>query len=437
MMDSVSGQWWRPDLEPGPRAIAIEPEAARSAVPFWALTAFSFILLVAPQEHVPALVPLRLALVTGAAALIGHLVDRVMRREPLTVLAREIWIAASLLAWAVATLPLSRWPGGSVEFLGFYLRSLAIFWLLANTVSTLRRLRQLVWALTLTSVPLALTAIDNFLGGAFLPVGPSPVERILGYQAPLTGNPNDLALMLNLLIPLTVALALTAKRPAVRYLLLVVLAADATAIIFTFSRTGFVTLATVFTIYVWKLGRRPERTWACLAVLAVLACLPFLPAGYFDRISNMTRIEADPTGSAKLRWTDAVDSVSLVIDNPVTGAGVGMNALALYQERGGGWTAVHNVYLEDAVELGLPGLMLFGLLLLECVKSVRQVQRRVAGVPALRELFCFAEALQISLIAFAVAALFHPVGYHMYFYYIAGMAVAVRVIGGGEHVKAV
>ena len=39
-------------------------------------------------------------------------------------------------------------------------------------------------------------------------------------------------------------------------------------------------------------------------------------------------------------------------------------------------------------------------------------------------------------VAFAVAALFHPVGYHMYFYYMAGMAVAVRVIGGGEHVKA-
>ncbi|PYM96542.1 MAG: hypothetical protein DME04_01495 [Candidatus Rokuibacteriota bacterium] len=432
---SVSRPWWRPDLDTGPPAIAIEPEAERSAVPFWALTAFSFILLVAPQEQFPVLVPLRLALVTGATALIGHLVDRVMRREPLTVLTREIGIAAGLLAWAVGTVPLSVWPGGSVEFLGFYLRSLAIFWLLANTVSTLRRLHQLAWALTLMSVPLALTAMDNFLDGAFLPGGP-PVKRILGYQAPLTGNPNDLALMLNLLIPLSVALALTAKRRPIRNLLLAVVAADVAAVIVTFSRGGFVTLATVFAVYVWKVGRRPERIWACLAVLAVLACLPFLPAGYLDRISNITHIDADPTGSAKLRWNDAGDAVRLVLDNPVTGAGVGMNALALYQTRQGYWTAVHNVYLEYAVELGLPGLLLFGLLLVECVKSVRRVQRRVVGVPALRELFCLAEAVQVSLVAFSVGALFHPVGYHMYFYYVAGMAVAVRVIGDDKHLKA-
>ena len=196
------------------------------------------------------------------------------------------------------------------------------------------------------------------------------------------------------------------------------------------------TLATVFTVYVWKLGRRRERAWVWLPVLAGLACLPFLPAGYLDRITNITRIEADPTGSAKLRWTDAVDSVSLVLDNPVTGSGVGMNALALYQTRQGYWTAVHNVYLEYAVELGLPGLLLFGLLLVECVKSVRRVQRRVVGVPALRELFCLAEAVQVSLVAFSVGALFHPVGYHMYFYYVAGMAVAVRVIGDDKHLKA-
>ena len=39
-------------------------------------------------------------------------------------------------------------------------------------------------------------------------------------------------------------------------------------------------------------------------------------------------------------------------------------------------------------------------------------------------------------VAFAVAALFHPVGYHMYFYYMAGMALAVRAIGYGVHLEA-
>jgi hypothetical protein len=49
-------------------------------------------------------------------------------------------------------------------------------------------------------------------------------------------------------------------------------------------------------------------------------------------------------------------------------------------------------------------------------------------MPASRELFCLAEGLQISLIAFAVAAPFYPAAYHFYFYYMAGLAVAVRSV---------
>jgi hypothetical protein len=35
-------------------------------------------------------------------------------------------------------------------------------------------------------------------------------------------------------------------------------------------------------------------------------------------------------------------------------------------------------------------------------------------------------------LAFAVAAFFYPVGYHYYFYYFAGLAVAARKIGQAD-----
>lgn len=425
---AIGEEWWRPDLDTSPRVVAAGPEAAGSAVPFWAVMAFSFILLIAPQERVPALASLRIALVTGAVAITACLVDRFARRKPLTVLTREICLAAGLLAWAVLTLPLSFRPEESVAWLGFYFRSLAIFWLLANTLTTPKRLHHLAWALSLMSVPLAVTAMGNFLTGAFLAQS-LYVKRIAGYDAALTGNPNDLALMLNLLIPLSVALVLTAERPVIRWLLLAVLAADVTAVILTFSRGGFLTLATILVAYAWKLRRRPERTRAWVALLLGLACVPLLPAGYVDRLATITRIEADATGSAHMRWSDANVAVNLVLANPILGSGIGTNALALYQERGARWAPVHNVYLQYAVELGVPGLVLFALLLVECVKSTARVQRHTAGVPARRRVFCLAEAIQVSLVAFAVAALFHPVAYHLFFYYMAGMAVAVKAIG--------
>jgi O-antigen ligase len=211
-----------------------------------------------------------------------------------------------------------------------------------------------------------------------------------------------------------------------------VICLDVLAVIVTFSRGGFLTLATIVGVYVWKFRGRPQGAWAWGALLIVLACLPLLPAGYIERLATITDIDSDVTGSSKLRWNDTLAAASLVLANPIVGAGVGLNALALYTERGGRWTAIHNVYLEYAVELGLPGLMLFLSLLVASIKAASLVQKRAAGIPAGRQLFYLGEGIQVSLIAFAVAALFHPVGYHLYFYYIAALAVAAKAVSALE-----
>jgi hypothetical protein len=39
-----------------------------------------------------------------------------------------------------------------------------------------------------------------------------------------------------------------------------------------------------------------------------------------------------------------------------------------------------------------------------------------------------AEGLQTSLVAFSLAGIFHPVAYHPYFYYIAGLGVAMQTM---------
>jgi len=49
-----------------------------------------------------------------------------------------------------------------------------------------------------------------------------------------------------------------------------------------------------------------------------------------------------------------------------------------------------------------------------------------------RDLFLLAEGIQVSLAVFAVAALFHPVAYHFYFYYMAGLALAARAACDAE-----
>jgi len=128
-----------------------------------------------------------------------------------------------------------------------------------------------------------------------------------------------------------------------------------------------------------------------------------------------------------------VAAAQVTVQNPIVGVGLRMNALALAEERGPDWDPmgrylldVHDVYLVYASELGIPGLVLFLMLLVSCMKSAMSAQRRSAGVPALRELFYLAEGIQISLIAFAISALFDPNAYDFYCYYFAGLALAAK-----------
>jgi len=185
-------------------------------------------------------------------------------------------------------------------------------------------------------------------------------------------------------------------------------------------------------IYFVRLVRRPGRVWAIAALLLALACAPLLPSGYLDRLATITDIGSDPTGSAQERWGDTLAAVRLVSGSPIIGAGAGMNILALNEARGAIWKKVHNVYLEYAVDLGLPGLLLFLAILAGSFRATALVMKRTAGRPAWRDLFLLAEGIQASLAVFAVAAMFHPVAYHFYFYYMAGLALAARAVCEAE-----
>jgi O-antigen ligase len=252
-------------------------------------------------------------------------------------------------------------------------------------------------------------------------------QRITGYEGALTGNPNDLALMLNLILPLTMALLLLSRRPLIRLILLGSMFLSAGAVVLTFSRGGFLALATLLLLYIWKLRRRPEGHWLWALIPLIIICITIVGPAYMDRLATITDIEADKTHSAQERWNDMAAAARFTLAHPFVGAGLGQSLLATQEERGPDGGLVHNVYLQYAAELGLPGLLLFLILFIQCLKSTAGVQAR-ARQKNDRHLFYIGEAVQLSLIAFAISAMFHPVAYHIHFYYIAGFAVAARKI---------
>jgi O-antigen ligase len=424
--------WWRAEVParataPGAASAGASapasPLASAPASPlaYGALLAFTCVLLLAPQNAIPMLGKLRLALLAASFAIVAHLRDRWALGLPATKPGREMRLVGLLLVWSVLTLPFSLWPGGSLALLlGLYVKALAVFWLIGNLVDTLPRLRGMAWTLTLLTVALALVGISNYLTGVF---GATLDQRILGHDAGLTRNPNDLALMINLIIPLAVALLLSSAGGLVRVALAVGLLVQVVAVVLTFSRAGFLTLATTLGLYGVRLLQRPGRGLVLAALAVLLLGLPFLPASYTDRLLTLSSIDADPTGSARARWAGSVAALEHAVEHPVLGAGLGMNILVLNAEVGATWRSVHNTYLEYAVDLGLPGLALFGLLLRGCWSSARAARRSPD-----RELGALAEGIEISLVGFAVAGLFYPAAYEFFFYYVGGLAVAAKSV---------
>lgn len=417
----ASPEWWRHDVQLN---VSVPPSGQRNTAAFGALIAFTTILLVSPQAWFPAIKSFRIALLSACVAVVAHLAGRASGLTPALPVRREMAIALALTLWAALTIPLSIWPGGSWSALTDHLiKAVVFFWLIGTLVTTRQRLELFTWVLAFCSIPLAATALDNYRSGVFVTHASSAVQRIAGYVggSGLAGNPNDLALMLNLLMPITGALMVITRRPWLRMVAAAALVLSIAAVVVTLSRAGFITLAVIAALAVMAMMRRGAVISALLITFLGLGAVVMMPEKYVARLSTITNIEADVTGSAQGRWNDYFLSLEYIQQHPLTGAGLGQDLLALNATRGfETWRSVHNAYLQAAVDLGIPGMALFLALFFASLANARRVRRQSPG-----DLAVLAQGVQISLLAFAVAAFFHPIAYQFYFFCLAGLSVAL------------
>lgn len=427
-MDSRT-DWWRPP-EPARTEAPRVSRTEGSTLGYWALIGFTVVLLLAPQERFPFLAPLRIALLSVAVAVLAYVYNRLSRHKPLLEFSPDVVLVLLLTFWAVLTLPFSVWPGGSANFLlESYMKAIICFLLLSHAVSNLRQLRGISWCLVLCTVPLALTTIGNYVAGTHMGQGGG---RVVGYESGLTKNPNDMALMLNLILPLCIALMLGSGSAIKKFILAGIALLLVVAVIVTFSRAGFLTLVFIGVSYAWLLRKRPQKIWIPVILILGVFALPLVPSTYYERVETIVSIEDDQTNSAQMRLADMKVALGVAMNRPIQGAGIGMSVLAMNEARGDEWADVHNIYLQLAVDLGFVGLLLFLLLLFQCIKVTGGVLSGAGGQSAPDDLALLAEALRVSLVAFALATMFYPVAYNFYFYFFAGMAIAAGRIARDE-----
>ena len=390
--------------------------------------ALSTIIFMAPQVYLPWLATVPIGKIMAAIAIGAYLLAMVSSGNPLTIWGDEVKYVLILAILAFISIPLSRWPGGSLDYcLDLFLKSVMVFFLTANLLDSNSRISKFCWAFTVFSVFNAVTGISHYMAGTTLAVG-----RISGGFASSTDNPNDLALFLNLSLPIIWCLYKTSHHRIARLICLSAMALATVAIILTFSRGGFLTLCVMGMV----LLRREARTFGLSAMMiigAIVMILAIAPAGYTDRILSIAEPSKDETGSSEQRIGVMRQALNDMISHP-QGSGIGMSILS--SQRGNqGWISIHNVYLQVGVDLGVMGLITYLVMLWKSMKGLSQIAK--GADPPNRFLPAFAGGVQLALLGYSVAAFFHPVAYHFYVYYLVGMALAAKQLAasGQENLR--
>ncbi|MEU7790752.1 O-antigen ligase family protein [Amycolatopsis sp. NPDC049159] len=235
-------------------------------------------------------------------------------------------------------------------------------------------------------------------------------------------DPNDLAYFLVAALPLLAAL--DRRRWSVPLAATgVVLVVGAAA---TFSRGGALGLAAAVG---WVLLRRvlPWRVLAAAtaAVVVVGAGVLLVAGPHLDRaVREKTFIAASNVDTRELRWQAAA---RMVTAHPVLGVGPGgfreRYAAESHDAEVDEQTPVaHNMYLEVAAELGLPGFALFAAVPgVAAVASERTVRRAGSG-PRRAE----AAAIQAALLAVLVTSTFLSEQYYLPLWSLTALAVAAE-----------
>ena len=407
---------------------------------FAGLYLFTLLLYVRPNELFPEVLgtfPIpRIVAIIAIAAYIAGIMGSGRR---LTIVPIELKILALIAALGVLFAPLASSPSDSVDtLLDMFIKVIIIFILMINVITTHHRLRLMLSLVVVCGTIFAALAIRSYLIGDFTLVEKKNVGvvglRIVGAVGGFFGNPNDLAISLNLLLPLAVALALTSTGLK-RMLYLVCGGILIGGVIVTFSRGGFLGLASLAFVFLWKVGRQ-NRAVTALALAGLLGVLVLaLPVGYAGRITSMFNIGEDPTGSSQAR-RDLLDrAANVAAHHPIIGIGMGNFHIYSVHEQ-----VAHNSYLEIAAELGLVGLGAYLLVIFAPLRSLRRIERettiqetgpliyRYSEQLLQRDIHYFSIALQAVLVAYMVCSFFGSIQYQWFLYYPVAYAIVLRRI---------
>ena len=317
-------------------------------------------------------------LIAGVATWLGKMLmslDFSLRRSPFDGL-----IAIFILISAASILVS---PDRNFSFYNYYHlmgRYIFIYYLVINNVHSLEQIKRLVWTVLASAMVVTGYGFYQYFHGVDI----SAFQWVDGEQFPdlkvrvfsTLKNPNLLAGFLVMIMALACGLGCKAKEMKNRLLFLFLFILFGACLGLTYSRGAWISVGFVIALYGVLYNKR--ILWL---LLLVPVALYLAHDGFTERLMSIF----NPTDtSSTLRIALWESTVAMIVDKPLLGIGWGAYWLVypqydfFIQDATTTIFHAHNMYLNIAAEIGVPGLLVFLTIMIGHIRTALSVIHEVA-----------------------------------------------------------
>ncbi len=382
------------------------------------LYVFTVMVLFRPYELIPSLSFLSTsAFYLAAATVLVYLPTQLAAEGSLTALSTEVKCVLALMVIALVTMPIAKDPSIAwATFSDNFIKAILMFIVMINVVRTRRRLVNLLWISLAIAVYLSFTAVSSYMKGELNVEGYRVGVEVGG----LFGNPNDLALHLVTMIPISLTLALASRSKAMRFVYFLITIIFIAGNMVSFSRGGFIGLLASSAVLVWKLGRNKRFKVSLISSVAGLFFILLAPGNYGLRLLSIFIPALDPVGSSDQRKELLIRSVLVTLRNPW---GIGIGNFPIVGVRN---LVTHNSFTQVSSELGILGLIVYLIFLISPFRKLGAIERTLYAKEDYDWFYYVSIGLQASIVAYMCSGFFVAVAYNWFAYYLIAYAVAFR-----------
>lgn len=339
----------------------------------------------------------------AAATLVGVLFAN--DRKPFLI-NRELVLLCGLWVWFFLTSLGAIYPQEAWEKFNEVSKILLMALLVVPFFQDRHRIRMLLLVIA------ASLGFYGFKGGLFVLLTGGQ-HMVLGPPDSFFSANTELALVMNMALPLLFYLAREETRRWLRRLLWAAFFLTIMTVPFTYSRGGTIGLVVVLLV----LFVRARRRLLLIPVVAIglVGFAYFAPGQWVDRMQSLEDVSVD--GSAQLRMMSWRVALRIAEDRPVFGGGfkvfVHRETYDIYMPeypRAFGHDA-HSIYFNLIGEHGWGGLTIFGTLLVLAFLKLHSIRRLARANPAVAWAANYAHMIQASLATYLVTGAFLSVAY--------------------------